>query len=74
MKLPNVHLISGNTVIDDELSLFTNVKPERSWFKGNKHLHECKNGAFVQDTFSHEKYLVISGFYMRAKRYLIWQS
>lgn len=59
MKLPNVHLISGNTVIDDELSLFTNVKPDRSWPKGNRRLHECKNGVFVQDTFSHEQYLVI---------------
>lgn len=59
LNLPNLHLVAGNTEIDDELSLFTNVKPKRSWPKGNKRLHEKKNGAFVQDMFSHEQYLVI---------------
>ena len=59
LKLHNLHLISDNTVIDEELSLFTNVKPVRSWPKGNRRLHEKKNGEFVQDTFSHEQYLVI---------------
>lgn len=59
LKLPNLHLISDNTVIDEELSLFTNVKPKHSWPKGNKRLHEKKKEEYVQDTFSHEQYLVI---------------
>ena len=59
VTLPKVHLVSGNKVIDDELSLFTNVEPKRSWPKGNNRLHEMKNGEFVQDRFSHEQYLVI---------------
>lgn len=59
LQLPKLHLIADNKVIDDELSLFTNVEPKRSWPKGNGRLHEKKNGAFVQDLFSHEQYLVI---------------
>lgn len=59
LKLPNLHFISEDTVIDDELSIFTGVGPERLWPKGNLCLHEKKGGQFVQDTFSHEQYLVI---------------
>lgn len=59
LKLPNLHLINENTTIDDELFIFTGVKPNRLWPKGNKRLHEKKNDIFVQDTFSHEQYLVI---------------
>lgn len=60
LKLSNLHLVSDSTVIDDELSLFTNVKPKHSWPKGNRRLYEKKNGVFVPDTFSHEQYLVIT--------------
>lgn len=59
LKLPNVHLVSGNLVIDEELSLFTNVKPRRFWPKGNRRLHEMKDGTYVQDFFTHEQYCVI---------------
>lgn len=59
LKLQNLHLISVNTVIDEELSLFTGVKMMRSLPKGNKRLHELKMGQYIQDTFSHEQYLVI---------------
>ena len=59
LTLPNLHLINGNTVIDEELSVFTNVSPKRNWPKGNKRLHQLKNSEYVQDTFSHEIYLVI---------------
>lgn len=59
MKLDGLHLISENTVIDDELSIYTGVKPGRLWPKGNMRLREKKNGKLVQDTFSHEQYLVI---------------
>lgn len=60
LALPNLHLVTGDMMIDDELSLFTNVQPKRLWPKGNRRLHEMKNGMFVQDTFSHEQYLVIT--------------
>ena len=59
LSLPNLHLINKNTVIDDELSVFTNVQPKRSLPKGNRRLHELKGGEYVQDTFSHEMYLTI---------------
>lgn len=36
LTLPNLHLINGNTVIDEELSVFTNVSPKRNWPKGNQ--------------------------------------
>ena len=51
LTLPNLHLINGNTVIDEELSVFTNVSPKRNWPKGNKRLHQLKNSEYVQDTF-----------------------
>lgn len=59
LKLPNLHFISGNTRIDEELSVFTGVTPTRSWPKGNERLHEKVKDTYVQDTFSHEQYLVI---------------
>lgn len=59
LKLPNLHFISENTRIDEELFVFTGVKPTRSWPKGNRRLHEKVNDEYVQDTFSHEQYLVI---------------
>lgn len=59
LTLQNLHLIDGNTVIDDELSVFTSVAPKRNWPKGNTRLHEFVNGEYIQDTFSHEMYLVI---------------
>jgi len=59
LKLPRVHLLSGNTVIDEELSVFTGVQAKRLWPRGNLSLHEKKGNAFVQDTFSHEMYAVI---------------
>lgn len=59
LGLPKINLIDGNTVLDDELSVFTNVKPIRFWPKGNLRLHELKTGKFIQDSFSHEMYLVI---------------
>lgn len=69
LKLPNVHFVSGNMEIDEELSLYTNVEPQRLWPKGNMRLHEKKNEEFVQDVFSHEQYLVIK--YEDAKYALI---
>jgi len=59
LELPRVHLLSGNTVIDEEISVFTGVRPKRLWPRGNRTLHEKKGAAFVQDTFSHEMYAAI---------------
>ena len=49
LTLQNLHLIKNNTVIDEELSVFTNVHPERNWPKGNRRLHERKT-LFFQRT------------------------
>ena len=59
MELPNLYRISENTVIDEELSLFTGVEPKRLWPKGNRRLHEKKGEEYIQDMFTHEQYLVI---------------
>lgn len=59
LMLQNLHLINYDLVIDEELSVFTKVYPKRNWPKGNRRLHELKNGEYIQDTFSHEMYLVI---------------
>lgn len=59
LKIPNIQLVSENIKIDEELSLFTGVKPNRLWPKGNRLLHEKIGEEYVQDTFSHEQYLAI---------------
>lgn len=59
LKLPNIQLVSGNMKIDEELSLFTGVKPNRLSPKGNRLLHEKIGEEYLQDTFSHEQYLAI---------------
>ena len=59
LHLPNLHPVFKNMVIDEELSLFTEVKKTRFLPKGNKRLHERKGNTYIQDTFSHEQYLVI---------------
>ncbi len=58
--LENVKLLSGNTVLDGELSLFTvDVKVHPILF-GKGVLFEEKCGTKSEDTFEHEMYLVIS--------------
>ena len=59
LQLPKIELIKGNYVIDDELSLFTNVQQKYPLPKGNKWLHEKQGEEYVQDTFTHEQNLVI---------------
>lgn len=59
MKLGKVKKVSGNVVIDDELSIFTNVKAKRPLPKANERIHEKQGDDYVQDGFSHEQYLVI---------------
>lgn len=59
LQLPKIELIKGNYVIDDELSLFTNVQQKYPLPKGNKRLHEKQGEEYVQDIFTHEQNLVI---------------
>lgn len=58
-KLPKLHLTKGDVVIDEELSLFTDIEAVRPIPRGNSRLHEKKGEEYVQDSFAHEQYLVI---------------
>lgn len=58
--LLQVELIEGDRVIDDEISLFTNVMGRKSWPSGNRELKVKRDGEFYQDDFRHEQYLVIT--------------
>ena len=58
-KLPKLHLTKGDVVIDEELSLFTDIEAVRPIPRGNSRLHERQGEEYVQDSFAHEQYLVI---------------
>lgn len=58
-KLSQVVIVGGNLKIDEELLLFTNVSGRRMWPEGNRELKVRKDGKLVQDTFSHEQYLIV---------------
>lgn len=58
--LPQIVVVGGDLCLDEELSLFTNVTGRRMWPEGNRELKVRSNGALVQDTFSHEQYLILS--------------
>lgn len=58
-NLPQTVKVSTETVIDDELSIFTNVTGRRHWPQGNKKLKKLVDGKFLQDEFEHEQYLII---------------
>ncbi|MBQ9984340.1 MAG: MBL fold metallo-hydrolase [Lachnospiraceae bacterium] len=58
-NLSQVVLVDGNLRLDDELELFSHVTGRRLWPQGNLELKELMDGAFIQDEFSHEQYLVI---------------
>ena len=59
-NLPQLKILDGNTVIDEELTLFTNVNGRELWPKGNLELKRKDGDVFVQDEFDHEQYLVIT--------------
>lgn len=59
IKLPQTITVNGDTRIDDELFVFTNVMGRRHWPQGNRRLKKLIDGGFVQDEFEHEQYLVI---------------
>lgn len=58
-KLPQVRFISGDTVIDDELELFTIQKRSHELPFTNKRLLIRKGNEYIRDDFRHEHYLVI---------------
>ena len=57
--LPQVHFLQGNYVIDEEMSLFTNITGRRFYPQGNLKLSQKIDGRDVQDTFEHEQCLVV---------------
>ena len=59
LELSSLHFIKGNTILDEEISVFTGVAPKRLWPKGNRRLLKKEDGVFLQDDFSHEQYVVI---------------
>jgi len=58
-KLPQLRFISGDTVIDDELELFTIQKRSHELPFTNKRLLVRKGNEYIRDDFRHEHYLVI---------------
>ncbi len=58
--LAQLKILNGDAVIDNELSIFTNVIGRNLWPKGNLELKKKVGNEFVQDEFDHEQYLVIT--------------
>ena len=58
-KLPQLRFISGDTVIDEELELFTIQKRSHELPFTNKRLLVRKGNEYIRDDFRHEHYLVI---------------
>lgn len=58
-KLPQLRFISGDTVIDEELELFTIQKRSHELPFTNKRLLVRKGNEYKRDDFRHEHYLVI---------------
>lgn len=59
-ELAQVDFVHGDWTMDEELSIFSDVKGRRLWPKGNLVLKRKEEEGFVQDEFDHEQYLVIS--------------
>ncbi len=59
-RLPGVVFVEGNVRIDRELSLFSGVSATRMFPRGNLSLKMKQGDTFVQDSFAHEQYLVVS--------------
>lgn len=59
-ELDQVKLVDGDRKVDEELSLFSNVKGRTLWPKGNLELKKQVENDFVQDEFDHEQYLVVT--------------
>lgn len=59
-ELSQVKFIDGDSKIDEELFLFSNVTGRKLWPKGNLELMKKTESTFVQDEFDHEQYLVVT--------------
>ena len=57
--LLQVHFLQGDYVIDEEISLFTNIKGRRFYPQSNLRLSQRVNGSNVQDDFLHEQCLAV---------------
>ncbi len=60
MDLPNLHRISGDYQIDNELFLFGDVKGREFFPFGNSRILKEENGLRIPDSFEHEQNLVIT--------------
>ena len=60
-ELPQVEFVKGDWELDKELFLFSGVTGRKLWPQGNLELKVQIDGTFIQDDFSHEQYLVVSG-------------
>lgn len=58
LQFPQVELVDGDNILDEELFLFGKVTGRKLWPKGNLVLKEKREDAFYQDEFLHEQYLV----------------
>lgn len=59
-ELTQTKLVDSDLKIDEELSLFSNVKGRTLWPKGNLELKKKEGTNFIQDEFDHEQYLIVS--------------
>ena len=64
----NIHYIHSDTILDDEISIFTHVTERLLWPYSNKRLKKKIGNEYIQDTFDHEIYIVIHN---KGKDYLI---
>ena len=60
LELEQLHPVSGEMQLDEELFLFSGAMPTRYPAKANLKLQELVDGVLVQDRFLHEQYLVIA--------------
>ncbi len=67
-ELDRVVWVEGDVKIDEEVSLFTDVRGRRSFPRGNEVLKKKKGGEMIPDCFDHEQYLVVAE---REKRVLL---
>lgn len=60
LDLPNLRLIEGDLVIDEEIKIFTGITGRKHWPEGNLLMKEKVDGELVQDSFVHEQCLVVT--------------
>ncbi len=60
LELPGCRKVSGESKIDDELFLFSNITGSKFPISGNRVLMKKEGQQFVQDSFEHEQCLVIT--------------